>query len=162
MSRTARLVLLNVIAQTLLFPSSVRVRIFRLAGLTVGRSTVLSSIYVGGRRLTIGDGCFINRQCLFDASTDIVLEDNVYLSYGVSLITSTHQIGASEQRATVVECQPIRIGRGSWLGAHVTVLPGVSIAPGCVIAASATVIQDTEPDGLYAGTPATRVRDLGP
>jgi maltose O-acetyltransferase len=110
--------------------------------------------------LTIGDGCFLNRGCLLDASADIVLEDNVYLSYGVSLLTSTHQIGTSEHRASVVECRPIRVGRGSWLGAHVTVLPGVKIAPGCVIAASATVVADTEPDGLYVGTPASRVRDL--
>jgi acetyltransferase-like isoleucine patch superfamily enzyme len=133
---------------------------FRIAGLTVGKSTVLSSVYVGGRRLTIGDGCFVNRRCLFDASAEIVLEDNVFLSYGVSLLTATHAIGASKHRAAVVQGRPIRIGRGSWLGANVTVLPGVTIAPGCVIAAAATVVRDTERDGLYGGTPAARIRDL--
>lgn len=155
-----RLALLNVIASTLLIPSSIRLRLFRLAGFDVGKSVVLSAVYVGGKHLTIGDNCFINRRCLFDAGTDIVLEDNVYLSYGVSLITGTHRIGSSRQRASVAEFRPIRIGRGSWLGASVIVLPGVTIAPGCVIAAGATVVHSTEPDGLYAGVPAKRIRDL--
>jgi acetyltransferase-like isoleucine patch superfamily enzyme len=40
------------------------------------------------------------------------------------------------------------------------VLPGVTVAAGCVTAAGAVVAADTEPDGLYAGVPATRIRDL--
>ncbi len=36
--------------------------------------------------------------------------------------------------------------------------PGVTIAPGCVVAAGAVVTKDTEPDGVYAGGPAGRVR----
>ena len=40
------------------------------------------------------------------------------------------------------------------------ILPGVTIAEGCVIAAGAVVNKSTEPDGLYAGVPARRVKDL--
>nr|WP_246078761.1 DapH/DapD/GlmU-related protein [Modestobacter excelsi] len=52
------------------------------------------------------------------------------------------------------------IGRGSWIGAAATVLPGVTVAPGCVIAAGAVVTRDTQPDGLYVGVPARRIRSL--
>lgn len=52
------------------------------------------------------------------------------------------------------------VGDGCWIGANATILPGVTVAPGCVIAAGAVVTKDTEPDGLYAGVPARRVRDL--
>jgi maltose O-acetyltransferase len=134
--------------------------LYRLASFSVGSSAILSEVYVGGPNLTIGDGCFINRRCLFDAGAEIVLEDRVYLAYGVSIITGTHQIGGPAQRASVTEFHPVRIGSGSWLGANVTVLPGVTVASGCVIAAGAMVIEDTERDGLYAGVPARRIRDL--
>jgi maltose O-acetyltransferase len=41
-------------------------------------------------------------------------------------------------------------------------MPGVTIAEGCIIGANTLVSDSTEPDGLYAGTPAKRVRDLNP
>ena len=42
----------------------------------------------------------------------------------------------------------------------VTILPSVTVASGCVIAASAVVTRQTQPNGLYAGTPARVVRTL--
>ena len=56
--------------------------------------------------------------------------------------------------------EPIRVEAGSWLGAGVLVLPGVTIGHGSVIAAGAVVTKSTCADGLYAGVPARRVRDL--
>ena len=37
---------------------------------------------------------------------------------------------------------------------------GVTVGDGCVLAAGAVVTGDCEPDGLYAGVPARRVKDL--
>lgn len=39
-------------------------------------------------------------------------------------------------------------------------MPGITIAEGCIIAAGAVVIRDTEQNGLYAGNPAKGVKDL--
>jgi len=55
---------------------------------------------------------------------------------------------------------PIVVGDGSWIGTRATVLAGVTVGDGCVIAAGAVVTDDCEPDGLYVGVPARRVRDL--
>ena len=142
--------------------SRLRRVLYRLASIPVGSSTILSDVYISGPNLTIGDHCFINLRCLFDVGAEVVLEDGVYLAHGVSIITTTHRIGSPEQRASEGEHLPVRIGSGSWLGANVTVLPGVTVAPGCMIAAGAMVVKDTEPDGLYAGLPARRIRDLAP
>ncbi|WP_372495087.1 acyltransferase [Nocardioides pinisoli] len=49
---------------------------------------------------------------------------------------------------------------GAWIGAAVTVLPGVTIGPGCVVAAGSVVTADCQANGLYAGVPARRIRDL--
>ncbi len=54
----------------------------------------------------------------------------------------------------------MHIGEGAWVGAGAMLLPGVTIGPGCVIAAGAVVSSDCEPDGLYGGVPAERIRYL--
>jgi acetyltransferase-like isoleucine patch superfamily enzyme len=43
---------------------------------------------------------------------------------------------------------------------NVSVMPGIVIREGCVIGANALVTRSTEPNGLYLGVPARRVRDL--
>ena len=62
----------------------------------------------------------------------------------------------------VVRSAGVRIGDGCWLGAAagVIVLPGVTIGPGCLISAGPVVTKDTEPNGIYVGIPARRVRTL--
>lgn len=164
MRRAVRIALVNVVAGSPLLPSRARLRLWRFCGLAIGDSTVLSDVHVMGPSLVVADRCFVNRRCLFDCSDDahgsITLEEDVFLSYGVTLLTSTHEMGPRERRAGRVIYQPILVGSGSWLGAGVTVLPGVTIARGCIVAAGAVVVHDTDPDGVYAGVPARRLRDL--
>lgn len=56
--------------------------------------------------------------------------------------------------------QPITVGDGCWIGARAVILPGVTIGDGCVIAAGAVVSKDCAPNGMYAGVPARRIREL--
>lgn len=39
-------------------------------------------------------------------------------------------------------------------------MPGVTIRKGCVIGSDSLVLTDTEPNGMYVGHPAKRVKDL--
>ncbi|WP_426190296.1 acyltransferase [Massilia sp. DWR3-1-1] len=52
----------------------------------------------------------------------------------------------------------IRIGNDVWLGAHVTVLPGITIGDGAVIAAGAVVNRDVGKNEIWAGIPARKIR----
>ena len=54
---------------------------------------------------------------------------------------------------------PVRFGEHVLLGAHVVVMPGVTIAEGCSIGAFTFVNKSTEPWGIYAGIPARRIKD---
>ncbi|WP_247602466.1 DapH/DapD/GlmU-related protein [Gordonia rubripertincta] len=56
--------------------------------------------------------------------------------------------------------RPIVVGDYCWIGAGAIILPGVVVGEGCIISAGAVVIRDCEPNGLYAGVPAIRKRDL--
>ena len=43
---------------------------------------------------------------------------------------------------------------------HSVILSVVNILDGCIIAANSVVTKSTEPNGLYAGVPARRIKDL--
>ncbi len=102
----------------------------------------------------------MNAGCLIENGSKIVLGDRVYIGPRSMLLTESHILGQSTQRAGALTSQEIRIEDGSWLGAQVCVLPGVVIGSGCVIAAGSVVTRSCAPNGLYAGVPARRIRDL--
>ena len=47
-----------------------------------------------------------------------------------------------------------------WIGASVTILPGVKIGRCSVIGAGSVVINDVDPYSVYVGAPARKIRDL--
>ena len=106
----------------------------------------------------ISKGCYVNRQVFIDGH--VTLEENVFIGPRALLCTASHEVGPSNFRAGDNILKPIRVGKGSWIGQSVSVIAGVNIAPGCIIAAGSVVTKDTEPNGLYAGVPARRIRDL--
>ena len=145
---------LRQIVASRMLPSRLRVRIYRLIGIPIGQgSGVMSDVFIDGNGLYIGDRCFINRFCRLDANAPIIIEDGVYLAFGVTVLTSSHEHGTAMMRAGHTTWEPVTIGRGSWIGTNATILPGVTIGEGCVIAAGSVVTADTKPDTLYAGVP---------
>jgi maltose O-acetyltransferase len=56
---------------------------------------------------------------------------------------------------------PLEIGANCWFGTRVTVLDSTAtIGEHCVFAAGTVVTKPTEPDGLYIGAPAKRVKTI--
>lgn len=140
-------------------PIPARVRLLRLYGMQVDKSAVVeSNVRFGGKPLVVGPGAYVNHSSLIDAHVTIGARCGV--APGCKLITSTHEPGDHHKRFGRHEVIPIHIGDGVWVGAGATILPGVSVGDGCIIAAGAVVTSDCAPDGLYAGVPAKRIRDL--
>ena len=71
-------------------------------------------------------------------------------------------MGDPECRAGAHLARPIRIESGAWIGARSTILPGVTVGHGAVVAAGAVVTRDVEPNTLVAGVPARVLRSLEP
>jgi maltose O-acetyltransferase len=132
----------------------------RRLGFTVGRGTTVSPRCFFGRPMIFGARCFINYECLFNTSAGITVGDDCFFGMRVVVATSAHEIGPSGRRAGSDRDLPVVIGDGCWIGANATILPGVTIGHGVVVAAGAVVIDDCAPDGLYGGVPARRLRDL--
>ena len=150
------------IAAASLLPHRWRTRALRRAGLMIGDGVLVMARtrFNGSAQIEVGSRTFINSDCFFDAAGPITIGEQVRIGDHVRLITSTHEIGSPSQRAAEGYSQAVHVEDGAWLASGVTVLPGVTIAAGCVIAAGAVVTRTTSTNGLYAGVPARRIRDL--
>lgn len=59
------------------------------------------------------------------------------------------------------ETRPVVIGDDVWIGSRVTILPGVHVGDGCVLAAGSVITKDTPPNTIVAGNPGIVVRQRG-
>lgn len=143
-----------------LVPQEFRWMLLRVFGIDARRSMIAGRYLIGGRNLSIGAGTYINWGAFIDTSGGVVIGSKCDIGMNVTIVTRTHDIGPADRRAGTPVLGPVSIGDGTWVGANVVVLPGVSIGSGCVIAAGAVVTQDCAADGLYAGVPARRLRDV--
>jgi acetyltransferase-like isoleucine patch superfamily enzyme len=150
-----------------LFPP-VRSFWLRVLGATIGRRAILHDVRFfnlyrrGLAGLRIGDDCFLGDECLLDLAEEIRLEDHVTLAERVVVLTHTN-VGYKDhplQAHFPAMAAPVTIRRGSFVGAAVTILPGVTIGPEAFVAAGSVVTTDVAPRTVVAGVPARALRTL--
>ena len=147
-------------------PQSLQMRFYRWAGMKIGNQVIIKTGFYTDRpeRVSIGDNSFLNNYCRFffgnNSDAHIEVGNNVYFAPNVSLLTATHEIGTEKQRAGKTIHKSVIIEDGVWIGAGATIFPGVKIAQGGVIGVAAVVTKSTEPNSLYYGIPAKKIRDL--
>jgi maltose O-acetyltransferase len=143
-----------------------RTALLRAIGLRIGRgSVVLGPINLTGSGdlatlFSIGERSTICGPLYVDLGAEVHIGRGVRLGHDVLLLTFDHDIGPSEYRCGRLVAAPIRIGDGAWIGARATVLPGVSVGDGAVVAAGSVVTRDVARNTLVAGVPARLVRTL--
>lgn len=138
----------------------VRKRLTGITGQELAPSTSISLPFQTdfGRHIRLGKDIFINKDAFFVDLGGIDIEDKVLIGPCVTLITVNHILDPVKRRGLVVK--PIRIMRNAWLGAGVTVLPGVTIGENAVVAANSTVTKDVPANTIVAGTPARILKSL--
>lgn len=153
-------IVLNSIGGSYVCPMFIRRWIYMLYGHKVSR--VLSNCFLGfgTGKLLIKENSYCNYRCFFDLGNDISIGKRCSIGMNVSFINSSHKIGLSTNRAGDYISKPIIVEDGCWIGANVTILAGVIIQKGCIIGAGSLVVDSCEPNGLYLGVPAIRIRDL--
>ena len=122
---------------------------------------IVTPIYIPALSgMYIQENTWIGRNFSIEGNGEVLIGGNCDLGPSVTCITGSHKIGDTNRRAGEGYNSNISIGRGCWIGAKASLLPGISVAEGCVIGAATNVTRDTEPNGVYVGNPAMKVRDL--
>lgn len=111
-----------------------------------------------GKHITLGKNIFINQNVTFVDLGGIVIEDNVLIGPMSRIITVNHLIDPKKRRGLNV--QTVRIKKNAWLGANVTILPGVTVGENSIIAADSTVTKDIPENVIVAGSPAKIIKQI--
>jgi len=107
--------------------------------------------------LAAGSGLVISRGSVFNCAGGITFGENCLVGYGSYVGTASQVIPDRLDEAVALAghvYSPVSIGDGCWLGAHTCVLPGVSLARGCVSGAGAVITHDFGPGAIVVGVPA--------
>lgn len=111
-------------------------------------------IFEGGN-LILGKGYF-NINLRLRCQTKIEIGNDVAIAHNV-LITDTD--GHNIERKGYQKTLPVKIGNKVWIGTNVTILKGVNIGDGAIVAANTLVNKDVPPYSLAVGNPMKIVRE---
>jgi len=132
-----------------------------LYGCAIGAQTTIGPFVEIQRGAQVGARCKISSHSFI--CTGVTIEDEVFVGHGVMFTNDLYP------RATTPDGRPqtaadwtlveTRVRRGAALGSHATILAGVTIGEGAMVAAGAVVTHDVPPYTIVAGVPA---RVIGP
>ena len=111
-----------------------------------------------GRNIHFGKNVFINAGCCFQDQGGIIIGDGVLIGHNVVLATLNHEI--DPQKRGDMNPAPIRIGNNVWIGSQATVVAGVTIGDGAIVAAGAVVTRDVPANVIVGGVPARIIKEI--
>lgn len=107
-----------------------------------------------GHHIALGDNVSWNMGCYIDAKGGVQMADYAMLTEYVKIFTHNHSEVDHMQR----DYHPVHIGRFAKLYTNCTVLPGVTVGDGAIVATGAVVTKDVPPYTLVSGVPAKPMR----
>ena len=125
-------------------------------------------------RIDIGNNVFIAGGTTIDCVTSISIEDDVLISYQCIIQDSDNHSTRYSLRKNdnahwkknqyhdwdVTPKGPVKLSKGSWLGARAIILKGVTVGEGAVVGAGSVVTKDVAPWTIVAGNPARVIRSI--
>jgi acetyltransferase-like isoleucine patch superfamily enzyme len=135
-------------------------RIINSANVRIGKGCLLKeSVYIRAGtegKVTIRDGAAINSFCQIYGHGGVEIGEETQIGPGCIITTTGHDYRLNLE----TNYKPIVIGKRVWIGANVTVLPGVKIGDCAVIGAGAVVTKDVPANTVSVGVPARVVKNL--
>lgn len=131
---------------------------------TIGKNAIIrpSNIYGGaiGEGLIVGDHSNIGPGAYIGCSGLITIGKNVMMSPGVSIYAENHNFSDASipMKDQGVNVSFVNIHDDCWIASNSTILAGVTIGKGSVVAAGSVVTKDVPPYSVVAGSPATIIK----
>ncbi len=113
-----------------------------------------------GYNIEIGNNFYTNHNLTILDSNKIIIGNDVFIGPNCCLTAATHPLNYKERNEGLETAHPITIGNNVWLGAHVTVLPGVTIGNNVVIGANSLVNKDIPSNTVAVGNPCKVIKEL--
>ena len=113
-----------------------------------------------GTNIHFGKDVFVNSNCYFMDGAHITIDDHVKIGPFCGFYTAAHPLEVDKRDAGLEKALPIHIGKSVWLGANVSIMPGVSIGENSVIGAGSVVTHDIEANVVAAGVPCQVIKKL--
>lgn len=151
----------NGISASFLVPARARTVLLRMSGVDISsRALMKPGVIIRSANLSIGPKSTINYGCVFDNRAGVEIGSSVGIGVGVQFLNTEHDRSDPARRSGVGRIAKITVEDGASVGSGAILLSGVTVGRGAVVAAGAVVNRDCAPDGLYAGIPAKRVKEL--
>lgn len=110
-------------------------------------------------RLSCGNNVYIGYNTYIGGG-DVRLSDEVIIGPFCCIVAGNHTMKDGSYRFGPYDYGTIEIGRGTWLGAHVTITSNVKIGAGCLIAAGSVVTHDVPDGAVVGGVPARIIKTV--
>ena len=111
-----------------------------------------------GLNIFIGKSVFINSGCTFQDQGQIHIKNNVLIGHNVTMVTLNHD--SNPQKRGDIYLKPIVVNDNVWIGSGATILPGVEIGKGSIVAAGAVVTKDVPDNVVVGGNPARIIKKI--
>jgi len=130
---------------------------------TIGKNSVLVCTGViknKGSGILIGNNCAIGAQSFLGGQGGIEIQDDVIMGPGVKIFSENHNFDKHDIliRLQGESRKGVLIRSNCWIGASVTILDGVKIGDGCVVAAGSVVTNEMPDNSIIAGVPAKVIK----
>lgn len=123
--------------------------------------TILSPFITDyGCYCSIGHDTFINHNAYLMDGGGITIGHHCFIGPNCGMYTATHPVLAEERNQGFEKALPIVIGDNCWIGADVTILPGVTIGSNTIIGAKSVVTKDIPPHVIAVGNPCCVLRAI--
>jgi len=133
----------------------------KLFGKIGDKFEIISPFYCDyGYNIEIGENFFANHNLVILDCAKVIFGDNVFIAPNCGLYTAGHPLDVKRRNQGLEYAKPIVVKSNVWIGAGVSVLPGVTINEGTVIGAGSVVTKDIPSNVLAVGNPAKVVREI--
>lgn len=110
--------------------------------------------------IRIGDNVNIHVNCVMQAQAPIEIGSHTLIAANCTIVTANHALNERGVAALhTIERKAVKIGSDCWLGANVTILPGVTIGDGAVIGAGSVVTHNMPENMICIGSPAKPIKE---
>jgi acetyltransferase-like isoleucine patch superfamily enzyme len=146
--------------------------------IVVGKGTHIRgmlNVFRYGGQITIGEHCYIGDHSRIWSGDSVTIGNYVQIAHNVNVIdTNAHELNALERAERYMDLvnhghwtdkgnvltAPIIIHDYAWISLNATILKGVTIGEGAIVAANAMVTKDVAPYTMVGGNPARVIKNL--